>query len=287
MKKLLFGFCCLGVAAAEPAPDPAAAIHWVQQNGAALVELPFPLVIESATGKKVFPVNLQTDQAWLETLGRVLDRSLVRLNEPNHPIHRVARINEASRFIEDEIRRQVNLLPGWKCTIPPTAGGRELRSGYPELRAVSDTGVAMYLDPKLYAAESVIFSGASTSDFTRVDLDYTGEEPVGFEFRLTASSSIQIVTVNNLRPDNSELEFSWLNSVKPILATGQLIVRTVSGSKGVSRVDDGVVSSAMSSMYTASRFFDLLPGINSFAVLTDPTPGHLYEIEYRPAYGGL
>ena len=36
--------------------------------------------------------------------------------------------------------------------IPRTSDDRELRSGYPDLRVVTDDGTVMYLDPKLYEA---------------------------------------------------------------------------------------------------------------------------------------
>jgi len=154
MRGLVCGLLGMGVALAEPASDPAAAIHWLQQNGRALVELPFPLVIESATGKKVFPIRPETDREWLDALGRALDRSLARLNEPAHPIHRVGRINEASRFVEDEIIAELSAEPGWRAESAPTATGARQRSGYPDIRLRLPDGRTVYLDPKLMAAEN-------------------------------------------------------------------------------------------------------------------------------------
>lgn len=154
MRALLGGFFLLGTAVAEPIPDATSAIHWIQQNGNALIAVPFPVVIESATGQKVFAIDPATDFAWLETLSRVLDRSLVRLNEPNHPIHRVGRINEASRFIEDELIAELTTEPGWQAESAPTSSGARQRSGYPDIRLRLPDGRIVYLDPKLMTSEN-------------------------------------------------------------------------------------------------------------------------------------
>lgn len=138
----------------SPPPDPAPLVRWLVANQDNLRRVPFAEVVRAATGHRVLPVDAKRDAGWLEPLGRALDATLAELNEPTHAIHGAGRVNEASRFIEDEIRRQVNLLPGWKCVVPPTAQGREQRSGYPDLRVATPSGLVVYLDPKLYEAGS-------------------------------------------------------------------------------------------------------------------------------------
>jgi hypothetical protein len=76
------------------------------------------------------------------------------MNAPTHPVHTASRINETSRFIEDDLLRACNATPGWTCSIPKTAAGIEQRSGYPDLRLVLEDGSVVYLDPKLSAAEN-------------------------------------------------------------------------------------------------------------------------------------
>ena len=129
-------------------------VRWLVAHADELRDVPFADVVMAATGKRVIPVNRKRNAAMLRELGTALNATLAELNKPTHAIHDAGRVNEASRFIEDEIRRQVNLLPGWICTIPLTAQNREQRSGYPDLRIAAPGAVVFYLDPKLYQAGS-------------------------------------------------------------------------------------------------------------------------------------
>jgi len=137
-----------------PAKDREALIRWLVVHQDDLRDIPFSEVVKAATGKRIIPVRPKRDARWLERLGAALDAALARLNAPDHLIHTAGRVNEASHFIEDEIRAQINRLPGWKCSVPLTGEGREQRSGYPDLRVVTSDGVILYLDPKLYEAGS-------------------------------------------------------------------------------------------------------------------------------------
>jgi hypothetical protein len=110
-------------------------------------------VVESATGHRVLPVDREKHRATLATLTGVIERVMQNLNHPKHPIHAVGRINEASRFIEDELLADLNEVPNWKCSIPKTSDGGAQRSGYPDLFLQTPDG-NFYLDPKLYSEES-------------------------------------------------------------------------------------------------------------------------------------
>ncbi|MGH8047855.1 MAG: hypothetical protein ACREKL_11465 [Chthoniobacterales bacterium] len=159
MRKLaaVFVLCgAVGLSAAEKktAPDKAELVRWLVVHADDLRDIPFADVVMAATGKRVIPVDPKRNKAMLRQLGAALDATLAALNNPKHPIHDAGRVNEASHFIEDEIRKQVNLLPGWKCTIPLTAQNREQRSGYPDLRIEAPGGAVLYLDPKLHEAGS-------------------------------------------------------------------------------------------------------------------------------------
>jgi hypothetical protein len=153
---LLAGFLVfpLALPAKGKAPEPSRSelVRWLVGHQDDLRDVSFAEVVLAATGKRIIPVDPKRDAAMLRKLGDALDAALAALNDPAHAIHRAGRVNEASHFIEDEIRRQLNRIPGWKCTIPLTAGGRELRSGYPDLRVVTDDGAVLYLDPKLHEA---------------------------------------------------------------------------------------------------------------------------------------
>jgi len=154
---LLFGLAGLvalapHIRADEAKPDSAVLIEWLLQDGRELRDIPFSEVLASTTGKKILPVP--PDAPWLPQLGAVLDRTLAKLNDPAHPIHSVGRINEASRFIEDQLMAECNKEPGWSCGIPRTSAGEEQRSGYPDLRLVLEDQSVVYLDPKLFARGS-------------------------------------------------------------------------------------------------------------------------------------
>ena len=152
-----FALCVtIGAVAREPAEskDTGDLISWLLEDGRDMKEIPFSDVLTATTGKKIIPVDPVNDREWLSRLGRVLDRLLADLNDPAHAIHKVRRINEASRFIEDQLRFELNRETGWKCMVPSTAAGQEQRSGYPDLRLVLENGDVVFLDPKLFDEDS-------------------------------------------------------------------------------------------------------------------------------------
>lgn len=140
--------------AQEKKSDAAEFIDWLLQDERDLKGIPFSEVLAATTGKKILPVDPEADKPWLEKLGAILDRTLAKLNDPSHPIHTAGRINEASRFIEDELLAECEGVEGWSCGIPKTSAGEEQRSGYPDLRLVLEDGSVVYLDPKLFATDS-------------------------------------------------------------------------------------------------------------------------------------
>lgn len=129
-------------------------ITWLLAGDRQLTDIPFADVLKDATGKKILPVDPVTDKPWLTQLSTALDRTLAALNDPAQPIHHAARINEASRYIEDQLHAELNKIPGWKCTIPRTTSGGEQRSGYPDLRLELPDGSFVFLDPKLFDPDS-------------------------------------------------------------------------------------------------------------------------------------
>ena len=134
-------------------PDPAATfIPWLLRHGGELKNIPFSSVLEATSGYRILPVDPQAP--WLGPLEEVIAASIAALNDPAHPVHSAGRINEASRFIEDDLLARCNTVPGWSCRIPATSAGGEQRSGYPDLHLVVSDGSHVYLDPKLFAADS-------------------------------------------------------------------------------------------------------------------------------------
>jgi hypothetical protein len=144
----IFAAALLPLAAAE------APLLSILKDRDSLQNVPFPEVIELTTGHQVLPVDKKARAGLLLELGTAFDATIRALNTPSHPIHTAGRINEASRFLEDELRRQLNAIPGWTCKIPRTEMDREQRSGYPDLRVETRNGTVFFLDPKLYARGS-------------------------------------------------------------------------------------------------------------------------------------
>jgi hypothetical protein len=236
MKAVLIALL-LAVTGALPAADKNAGptradmVRWLIAHQDDLRDIPFPEVVMAATGKRIIPVNRRRDAALLRKLGVALDATLAALNEPAHPIHLAGRVNEASHYIEDEIRKQVNLLPGWKCTIPLTSEGNEMRSGYPDLRVVTDKGVVMYLDPKLYEAGS---RGSSLRTFYYEPRTLTGkihddalQMLVGIEHSGSSASTMhlmkwELIDVSKLRVSlKAEFQAGNDNIYRPRMIVGQ------------------------------------------------------------------
>lgn len=112
----------------------------------------FATIAAACSGKKVLPLeeNQPAHQRVTTAIHHALKETLAQLNQPDSPIKKLRRINEASRFFEDGILAHLNQTPGLRCETPPTRSGEHQRSGYPDLR-ITDTasGLVFYLDPKL------------------------------------------------------------------------------------------------------------------------------------------
>lgn len=154
--------CVAGLALTIPwsrgeAPAPAAndpvVIPRMLADARSLDAISFAQVVEAATGKMVIPADPARHGEDIEQISQAVDRVLIRLRMPDHAIHRVSRINEASRYIEEELQTELNKIPDWACSIPLTGGGSAQRAGYPDLHLKTPNAV-FYLDPKLVASGS-------------------------------------------------------------------------------------------------------------------------------------
>ncbi|MFL6515551.1 MAG: hypothetical protein ACJ8M1_11075 [Chthoniobacterales bacterium] len=142
-------------ATAKPAVDQL--IPWLLDEATELRGIAFSEVIFDATGKRVLPLDFQsqTDKKVIKQISAALDETVRRLNAPDNPVQKTARINEVSSHVEDSLRELLNAAPGLSCDFPHTAKDKVQRSGYPDLRIVElATGRIFYLDPKLYALGS-------------------------------------------------------------------------------------------------------------------------------------
>ena len=111
----------------------------------------FATVAEACSGKKVLRLTDDPAHKRVTTaITKALSITVAGLNQPDSPVRKLRRINEASRFFEDGIQKQLNEIPGIRCDIPPTREGEHQRSGYPDLRIIDqESKLVFYLDPKL------------------------------------------------------------------------------------------------------------------------------------------
>lgn len=127
------------------------------RSGGNRVEIPFENVIEVASGHRLLPANLEdpVHAAAIELIATALDATLAEMNGENSPVKGLPRINEASSFFEEELRRRIDAHPDFECGFPQSAAGKLQRSGYPDLRLHhTGSGKVFYLDPKLFQATS-------------------------------------------------------------------------------------------------------------------------------------
>ncbi len=167
--------CSLLVLSEEPAVDRRALIRSLASGEGALGKVTLAELVEATSGKKVLPLDEDDAVAKriLAALKNALTTVLERANAANSPLRKTARINETSRFFEDGLRELLNATPGFSCDFPRTKAGKLQRSGYPDLRLVHQaSGRVAYLDPKVYAADSV---GSSFRTFYFEPGDSTGK----------------------------------------------------------------------------------------------------------------
>jgi len=128
-------------------------LHDLSLHGEALKAVPFSTVVEATTAKKLLPVAIDDPIATEITaaISAAVEASILTLNQEDSPVRSLRRINEASRYFEDEILRQLNTNESFACELPPNAEGDLQRSGYPDLKITHKaSGRVAYLDPKLF-----------------------------------------------------------------------------------------------------------------------------------------
>ncbi len=117
----------------------------------------FSTVVNACSGKSVVPLgDKASHQRVTAAIRTAISQTIAELNQPDSPVRKLRRINEASRLFEDGIHARIEAMPGLKCDIPPNRAGAHQRSGYPDLRITDgESGDIFYLDPKLVEAGSL------------------------------------------------------------------------------------------------------------------------------------
>ncbi|CAA6690498.1 Unannotated [Lentimonas sp. CC19] len=128
-------------------------ITWLLEDEGRLDDVPFSDVVSAVSGCQVLPVDSRDPvDAWMaDALATALNDCMAELNVASHPIHRVGRVNEISRYVEDSLLKLLNAKEELLCEIPVNASGGRQRSGYPDLRLLHrESGRVFYIDPKIY-----------------------------------------------------------------------------------------------------------------------------------------
>lgn len=146
-----------GQTSLEPEGDKADLIGWLLHPDREYGMTPFREVVRAATGHKILPFDPQSDvdRLMVKKVAAAMDAIMEELRSADHHLHRVGRINEVSGHIENMLQEKLDALDGFICGIPPTADGRLMGSGYPDLRFEHlASGRVFYLDPKVYRSGS-------------------------------------------------------------------------------------------------------------------------------------
>lgn len=117
--------------------------------------VPFRELVPQVTDRRqVLPLD-NSSAHLIESIKTAAEATRLYLNDPNGPAPKQRRINEVSRFAEEQLKESLNAINGIHCEVPLNAAEKRSRSGYPDLM-VTDTnsGRIAYLDPKLYEAGS-------------------------------------------------------------------------------------------------------------------------------------
>ena len=120
----------------------------------------FADVVHAATGKKVLPLDPENDthETILKAVHQAAKETTTKLSRSDSPVRKLRRINEASRFFEEQMMTILNKHPRLQCVIPKNNKGNEQRSGYPDMlityTATDGSQTHAYLDPKLFEQKS-------------------------------------------------------------------------------------------------------------------------------------
>lgn len=123
------------------------------RDAADLEIIPFPELVAASYDRKVIPFDPESESCreLMAILTGTLDATLREMSRSDSPVHKLSRINEASRFFEEAIRQAIDEHASFRCDVPQNLQGEAQTSGYPDLLVVHEpTGESTYIDPKLF-----------------------------------------------------------------------------------------------------------------------------------------
>lgn len=154
-------FCAIGFIAAEESRPPRSdqeIIRILLEEKLETRSFAFATVMEAVSGKKVLPYQPESSshQRVMRGIESSIENVIRDLNRQDSPIRLLRRINEASRYFEDGLMKEIQQIEGLSCEIPENAAGNRQRAGYPDLKITDQaSGQVFYLDPKLVEQTSI------------------------------------------------------------------------------------------------------------------------------------
>lgn len=135
-----------------------------------------------------------------------------------------------------------------------------------------------FADPQIVSIE-----GMSVDDNTFVPINYAGSVESGTVLTLNVNRILTDFTIYNMDESGTLVQLDFSGELQ---SGDQLVVSSLTGSKGITLTRDGISSSYLYGRSAQSGWIELFPGMNEFRVYAngDPIP---YELEYVVRYGGL
>lgn len=141
----------------------------------------------------------------------------------------------------------------------------------------------MCYKPDFIDTRMVTIPGFTVPDSTNMAIDYPGTVEAGTVVTLNCNRAVSNFTIYTMDEGGNQYQ---LDFTEPLLAGDQLVVSSLRGNKGITRVRAGVSTSLLYGRSSQSSWISLFEGTNQFRIYTpgDPIP---YVLEYLVRYGGL
>ncbi|MEK9170142.1 MAG: restriction endonuclease [Patescibacteria group bacterium] len=125
----------------------------IKQMLTPLKEVPFNLVIEGLSGRKIIPFN-RKDKKDNILLGKIMKAANLAGKEVNKGGIIRPRPNEVGNDIEPFVKNALNTI-NYKADTPKTISGSKKSTGYPDIEFVDEFGRINYLECKTFNIENI------------------------------------------------------------------------------------------------------------------------------------
>jgi len=138
-------------------------------------------------------------------------------------------------------------------------------------------------DPNFYAPFPVELSGLTVTTTDMEEMTYFGMADAGFILHVDITADVPGVTLQIARPDNI---VQTLNVEADLLAGDEVVVNTIPGFKGASRIRAGISSSLLYAVDAIPEWASWASGVNLYRV-NSTVAGMPYTISHTVKLSGL